>query len=116
QMRVRDGDEASCLNLNRAVQPRLLGVDFSELREKQFGLDWPGVKADGAVPGVVDANTLQWAMQKKLGDVLEYAGERGEPVRVKFSATVDGSVLQGLVIIPERDFIAKFPNTAGTRF
>jgi putative ABC transport system permease protein len=116
QMRVRDGDDASCLNLNRAVQPRLLGVDFSELRDKPFALDWPGVKADAAVPGVVDANTLQWAMQKKLGDVLEYAGERGEPVRVKFSATVSGSVLQGLVIIPERDFTAKFPNTAGYRF
>jgi putative ABC transport system permease protein len=116
QMRVRDGDDASCLNLNRAVQPRLLGVDFAELSKKQFGLDWSGVKADGAVPGVVDANTLQWAMQKKLGDVLEYDSERGEKARVQFAATVSGSVLQGLVIIPERDFTAKFPNTAGTRF
>src|SRR5439155_17762058 len=25
-MRIRDGDEASCLNLNRAQKPRLLGV------------------------------------------------------------------------------------------
>ena len=116
QMRVRDGDDASCLNLNRAVQPRLLGVDFAELSKKQFGLDWSGVKADGAVPGVVDANTLQWAMQKKLGDVLEYDSERREKARVQFAATVSGSVLQGLVIIPERDFTAKFPNTAGTRF
>ncbi len=116
QMRVRDGDDASCLNLNRAVQPRLLGVDFSELREKQFGLDWSGMKADGAVPGIVDANTLQWAMQKKLGDVLEYDSERGEKARVQFAATVSGSVLQGLVVIPERDFTAKFPNTAGYRF
>ena len=116
QMRVRDGDDASCLNLNRAMQPRLLGVDFSQLGDKPFGLDWPAVKADGAIPGVVDANTLQWALQKKLGDVLESAGERGEPVRVKFAATVNGSVLQGVVIIPERDFVAKFPNIAGTRF
>jgi ABC-type lipoprotein release transport system permease subunit len=116
QMRVRDGDDASCLNLNRAVQPRLLGVDFAELRDKPFALDWPGVKADGAIPGVVDANTLQWAMQKKLGDVIEYDSERGEKARVQFAATVSGSVLQGLFIIPERDFVAKFPNTAGYRF
>ncbi|MCX6979404.1 MAG: ABC transporter permease [Verrucomicrobia bacterium] len=116
QMRVRDGDDASCLNLNRAVQPRLLGVDFSELREKPFGLDWPGVKADGAVPGVVDANTLQWAMRKMIGDVIEYTDERGQSLRVRITATVSGSVLQGLVIIPERDFVAKFPNTAGYRF
>src|SRR5205823_5323810 len=26
QMRVREGDDASCLNLNRAQRPRLLGV------------------------------------------------------------------------------------------
>jgi ABC-type lipoprotein release transport system permease subunit len=116
QMRVRDGDDASCLNLNRAVQPRILGVDFSELRDKPFGLDWPSVKADGAILGVVDANTLQWALQKKLGDVIEYDGERGEKVRVQFAATVDGSILQGVVIIPERDFVKNFPNTAGTRF
>jgi len=116
QMRVRDGDDASCLNLNRAVQPRLLGVDFSELRDKPFALDWPGVKADGAVPGVVDANTLQWAMRKMIGDVIEYTDERGQSLRVRITATVSGSVLQGLVIIPERDFVAKFPNTAGYRF
>jgi hypothetical protein len=117
QLRLRDGDDASCLNLNRAVQPRLLGLDFAELSDRQFGLDWSAVGADGGtVPGVVDGNTLQWAMQKKLGDVLEVPGERGESVRVKFSATVSGSVLQGLVIIPASDFVAKFPNTAGYRF
>jgi len=185
QMRVRDGDDASCLNLNRAVQPRILGANFSELEnvdtamasENQsasgstketgsarapravsdassetpghsrtveadtrtaapsasgegagrgargrarspFSLVWREVAAKDAtaVPGVVDANTLQWAMQKKIGDVIEIPGERGEPVRIQIAATVDGSVLQGLVIIPERDFTAKFPNTAGTRF
>ncbi len=31
--RVRDGDEASCLNLNRAQKPRLLGVDPEGLRK-----------------------------------------------------------------------------------
>ena len=180
QMRVRDGDDASCLNLNRAVQPRILGVNFAELDQlgdedarasgsarapravsdapsetpgvagsaKQnapssigrppapdasgegagrgtrgrarspFSLVWREVAAKDAtaVPGVVDANTLQWAMQKKIGDVIEIPGERGEPVRIEIAATVPPSVLQGVVLIPERDFIAKFPNTAGTRF
>ena len=199
QMRVRDGDDASCLNLNRAVQPRLLGVDFAELDRdaaddprasgragfqpavpgilpgatgvagsakqetpatsdptrapsgdehtttpnapgripgaagkipalpatrqpaqgaNSFSLAWRDVAAKDttAVPGVVDANTLQWAMQKKIGDVIEIPGERGEPVRIEIAATVTPSVLQGVVLIPERDFVAKFPNTAGTRF
>jgi ABC-type lipoprotein release transport system permease subunit len=175
QMRVRDGDDASCLNLNRAVQPRLLGANFAELDQlgdedahvsgsarasravsgaspetpghgrtsvadtrtttpdapgegagrgargrarSPFSLVWSEIAAKdaGAVPGVVDANTLQWAMQKKIGDVIEIPGERGAPARIQIAATVSGSVLQGLVIIPERDFVAKFPNTAGTRF
>ncbi|MBM4026113.1 MAG: FtsX-like permease family protein [Planctomycetes bacterium] len=32
QFRVRDGDDASCLNLNRAQQPRLMGVEAEALR------------------------------------------------------------------------------------
>ena len=150
QMRVRDGDDASCLNLNKAVQPRVLGLDFKQLADRgaapgeahgsgrpgkapassgadraasspnRFGLSWPGVAAkatrEGAAPAVVDANTLQWAMKKKVGDVIEIPGERGQPARIEIAATVPASILQGLVIIPEGDFVEKFPNTAGTRF
>jgi hypothetical protein len=150
QMRVRDGDDASCLNLNRAVQPRVLGVKFGELsgsgagdspatvspatrrddgrvaRETdaggspaplpRFSLDWNTVTAKDAVPGVVDANTLQWAMQKKVGDILDIPGERGESARIQVAATVPASILQGLVLIPEDRFISSYPNSAGTRF
>jgi hypothetical protein len=34
-LRVREGDDASCLNLNRAQRPRLLGVDPRELARRQ---------------------------------------------------------------------------------
>ena len=34
-LRVRDGDDASCLNLNRAQKPRLLGVKPEQLAERQ---------------------------------------------------------------------------------
>ena len=122
QMRLKDGDDASCLNLNRAVQPRILGVKFGELSRAtdapRFGLAWSSVapKDPAAVPGVVDANTLQWAMQKKVGDILEIPGERGEPARIQVAATVRASILQGLVLIPEDRFVDKYPNSAGTRF
>jgi putative ABC transport system permease protein len=33
--RVREGDDASCLNLNRAQQPRLLGVDPELLARRE---------------------------------------------------------------------------------
>ena len=39
--RVREGDEASCLNLNRAQKPRLLGVK-PEMLEGRFAFaKWP---------------------------------------------------------------------------
>src|SRR6266540_3685942 len=47
--RVRDGDEASCLNLNRAQKPRLLGVKPELLAERgafTFATVWKGLPAD----------------------------------------------------------------------
>ena len=123
-MRVRDGDDASCLNLNRALQPRLLGVKPAGLRRarrvpfldaKTVRLDALArecASADGAIPGIVDANTLQWALQKKLGDALEYRTSAGSRSASRSSRTVAGSILQGNVLIAERRVRASnFPNS-----
>ena len=122
-LRVRDGDDASCLNLNRALQPRLLAAKPGEIAGRfhfaQKGVDWSileSAQKDGAIPGVVDANTLQWAMQKKLGDTIEYRDERGQPFRVRLAATVTGSMLQGNVVIAEAPFITHFPSSGGYRY
>jgi ABC-type lipoprotein release transport system permease subunit len=132
QMRVRDGDDASCLNLNRAVQPRLIGVSPEEMAKFQAfrfsagpaikGNPWmclartDAAKPEDPVPAIVDGNTLQWAMQKKIGDTIDYTDERGKPFQVEFRDTLLGSMLQGLVLIAEKQFIEKFPNAAGYRF
>src|SRR4029453_11779793 len=72
--------------------------------------------ADTDVPGIVDANTLQWAMQKKIGDTIEYRDERGVAFRVVIVGTIKGSMLQGNVLIAEKHFIERFPGTSGYRF
>jgi ABC-type lipoprotein release transport system permease subunit len=140
-LRVRDGDDASCLNLNKALQPRVLGVKPGELAQRgafrfsagrYFGDGeparelpltaehwWPAI--DGAdfadaVPGIVDANTLQWALKMKLGDTLEYRDGHGQPFRVRIVATVAGSLLQGCVVISEKHFSERFPGIGGYRF
>jgi hypothetical protein len=124
-IRVKDGDDASCLNLNRALQPRLLGVKPSELGDRHAFLlspkiaDWSLLDANASgdeVPGIVDANTLEWAMQKKLGDTIEYRDDRGQPLRVRMVASVVGSMLQGNVLIAESEFVKRFPNSGGYRF
>ncbi len=122
-MRVREGDDASCLNLNRALQPRLLGVKADDLAERfRFstkGAGWPLLTLNNSadeVSGIVDANTLQWALQKKIGDTIEYQNERGRTFRVKLVAAISGSMLQGNVLISEDQFVSQFPNQGGYRF
>src|SRR5439155_11511702 len=80
--RVREGDEASCLNLNRAQRPRLLGVK-PEILEGRFGFakgaGWQALKSEIRnpkseieVPAIGDANSIEWAMHKKVGDTVDY--------------------------------------------
>src|SRR5205823_3545239 len=83
--RLRDGDDASCLNLNRAQTPRLLGVNPQLLQARgafTFAKLAAGVSAespwlqlqraeeDGAVPAIGDLNSILWALGKKVGDTL----------------------------------------------
>jgi ABC-type antimicrobial peptide transport system permease subunit len=127
-MRVRDGDEASCLNLNRAQAPRLLGVRadaltnrfvFAEIAKGMSAPDpWLLLReplADGAVPAIADQASILWAMGKNVGDTLEIPGPRGQTVRLRFVAALSGSILQGSVLISEEAFIRNFPDESGYR-
>ncbi|MSU60881.1 MAG: ABC transporter permease [Pedosphaera sp.] len=130
QMRVRDGDDASCLNLNRAQRPRLLGVEPVELQRlnafsfagfaKGFERADPwGLLAeshqDGAIPAIGDAASIQWALGKKLGDTLEYTDERGREFKVRLVGAVASSILQGSLLISEDSFKERFPSETGYR-
>lgn len=123
-LRVRDGDDASCLNLNRAIQPRLLGVRTEELeRRKAFtfvnaGGHWGLLNqatADGTVPAIGDEQTVTWALGKKLGDTLPYTDERGRTFTLRLVGVVANSILQGSLLISEQRFVERFPDTAGFR-
>ncbi len=119
-MRVRQGAEASCLNLNRAQQPRLVAVNPDRLAEREAfvfakGGSWgmlDEAAADGTVPGIADMNSAMWAMGKKLGDTVDYPAADGE-LKVKLVAFLQGSVLQGNVIISEENFKAAYPDAGG---
>ncbi len=130
-MRVREGDDASCLNLNRALQPRILGVkpeDLASLHAFRFRGNigpesWRFLErgratdaVDPTVLGIADENTVRWALQKKPGDTLEYRDERGQPFRVKLTFMVIGSLLQGSVVVDEQRFVRQFPSSGGYRF
>ena len=143
--RVRNGDDASCLNLNRAQTPRLLGVK-SEPLHRRFtfalkpnlaatgvtnkgdywaALDWNGFAVSGSVvsPSFIDptvhaigdAASIQWALHKKIGDMLEFTDEHGKKFSTKLVGGLANSILQGSLIIDEAEFLKRFPGESGYR-
>ena len=118
-MRVRDGDDASCLNLNRAQEPRLLAVRPEEFQRRgAFGGEWQLLdqpQADGAVPAIGDEATVRWALGKKVGDTIAYVDERGNSFHLRIVAIIPNSILQGSLVISDRNFVERFPSTGGYR-
>jgi hypothetical protein len=113
-MRVRDGDDASCLNLNRAQVPRLLAVRPEELqRRRAFAADWGLLdqpQADGRA-GDRRRRSSDGLSQKRRNCVCRRA-RKFVPLR---SSTSSQTILQGGLIISERNFIKRFPSASGHR-
>jgi putative ABC transport system permease protein len=137
QLRVRQGDDASCLNLNQAQRPRLLGVkpgdlegrfNFTSVANKNSKRGWDLLRAGKGdsnfaeksgerieIPAIGDANSIQWALHKKVGDVIEYPAEDGRMINLRLVGAVENSILQGSLLIDEEQFRRYFPNESGYR-
>jgi ABC-type antimicrobial peptide transport system permease subunit len=114
--RVREGDDASCLNLNRAQKPVLVGVNPALLTGRfRFtgAAGWEALKEDKAV---ADQATAMWGLGKGVGDSVEYANAAGETIHVTLGDLIGGSVLQGKMITSETAFLKAYPDAAGYRF
>jgi ABC-type antimicrobial peptide transport system permease subunit len=135
-MRVRDGDDASCLNLNRAQNPRLVGIPTQRLAELDpfsFASAWTArgryagwlnlcagcpdgySPEEGVVSAIGDANTVTYGLGLAVGDTLYYADELGRAFKVRIVATMSNSILQGSLFIDEEQFKQRFPSVAGHR-
>ncbi len=137
--RVRDGDEASCLNLNKAQNPRVVGVNPQLLGERGAftfaavadgsdpGNPWSALRrgaftpktatplATDEIPCIGDFNSLMWALQKKVGDTIPMTDELGRPFKLRIVGAVKNSILQGNLVIDEAEFIKRFPGESGYR-
>ena len=123
-LRANRGDDASCLNLNRAQRVRLLGVRpgllnyrFGQVRAERTG-GWTMLDADvpdGAVPAIGDEATVVYGLDKAAGDTIDYVDDKGKPFKVRIVATVDNSILQGSLVISETRFVKRFPSAEGHR-
>jgi ABC-type antimicrobial peptide transport system permease subunit len=137
-LRVRQGDDASCLNLYQPTQPRVLGVT-SELIHRG-GFAWAATAAttaeekqnpwllleqklpddaDGTpvLPAVLDFNTAEYSLHKgQIGARLEIKDGHGRPVRLQFVGLLKNSIFQGDVLISEPALLAHFPQVNGYCF
>ncbi len=134
-LRVHKGEEASCLNLGRAQAPRLMGVRpealagrFKFVETVPHPVETNGwnllIRSSSAspdpanreIPAIGDANSIKWALGKKVGDTIEYVDEQGRPFKVKIVGALANSVLQGSLLICEPVFNELFPSEAGHKF
>ncbi len=127
-LRLRAGDEASCLNLNHAAAPPLLGVDPEKLAALSAfapGGEWQSLQQSGGgeiLPAMVgDANTAMWALKQPIGPedggIIEYRNESGAPFQVRLTNRLPMrlSVFQGRLLLDERAFTRQFPSEHGYR-
>ncbi len=116
-LRLREGDEASCLNLNKPQTPRLLGVEPGALAGR-FSGDWGALeKTDqsGAIPVIGDMNTVVWSLGKKPGDLLDYTDDQGVTHKLRIAGTVPNATFQGSLLMNEAHFTRLFPERSGYR-
>lgn len=120
--RVREGDDASCLNLNRAQKPVLVGVN-PDLLTGRFrfagGRDWPSLipsPSSPNSPAIADQATAMWGLGKGVGDSVEYPNAAGQTFAIELAGLLGGSVLQGKMITSEAAFLQAYPDAAGYRF
>ena len=131
-LRARPGEDASCLNLYRPQNPRILAPSRELIESARFAFagtmadsqeekDNPWLllhkeETDRAIPVIGDANSMTYVLHLKLGEdfLLERAGE--EPLRLRLVALLKDSVFQGELLMSEQNFLRAFPDQEGFRF
>lgn len=119
-------DDASCLNLNRAANPRILAVKpelmlnrFSfASKYKAFDNENPWMtlnnEFESVIPAIADQTVLQWGLGKSTGDTLYYTNSFGEEIKLLLIGGLENSVFQGNIIISEKFFNKHFPAQGGS--
>ena len=129
--RVREGDDASCLNLYQPRNPRILAPSSDFIKSGRFSFQDSLAADDGErdnpwllleknfggdiVPAIADANSMTYVLHHKLGDdlVLDLGGKT---VRLRLAAALSDSLFQSELLISERNFLALFPDNGGFGF
>jgi ABC-type antimicrobial peptide transport system permease subunit len=139
---LRPGDDASCNNLYRPAQPRIIGVtpQFVEYFDNPDNLAFPwqptladtdreranpwqllvsqANRQDDAIPAIVDMNTALYSLKPPalVGSVYQATFENGDTLDFRIVGWLENSILQGSLLISEADFEGSFPDVEGYRY
>jgi putative ABC transport system permease protein len=137
-LRVKPGDDASCLNLYQPKQPRVLGV--TEALIERGGFAWSGTAASNheeranpwllldkpliaagegpaPIPVIMDANTAAYSLHLDgVGSLYSIPDERGGQIPLQVVGLLKNSIFQGDLLISESAFLKLFPGTSGYRY
>lgn len=136
-IRVKPGDDASCLNPYRISRPRLLGVPDSLIDRGGFSFaqaarreqPWQALREsaaagsrspgkDAPVPVVIDKNTAMYSLHlwEGVGQEFEIDDGSGGQIRMRVVGLLENSIFQGDLLIAESVFVRLFPGEAGYRY
>ena len=131
QLQAQQGDDASCLNLNRVKRPRILGFDpsaFDERKAFTFATQTEDLNPDhpwlslnkllpnGEIPAIADQTVILWGLGKSVGDTIVYRNEAGQKLVLKLIGGLANSVFQGNILISDNFFYQNFPSISGSQF
>ena len=124
-VRVKEGDEAGCMNMSVPQVPRLYGMPISDMavlrafEPENSGGIWNLLRTspeEGVIPALAsDQAMLQYSLKMKAGvndgDEISYRGDDGKEWRIRIVGVlpVRVSILQGGLLLNEADFVRMFP-------
>ena len=120
-LRVRAGDDASCLNLYQPRQPRVIGISTDRVDLNSFAWShrpdgFDRLAASGQpIPVVLDEATATYSLKLGLRDKFDLDDGRGGTIHCQIVGLLKNSIFQGSVLMADEAFRRAFPNESGFR-
>lgn len=116
------GEDISCLNISRPTYPRLLGVPEKMRTRGGFRLftmggrePWDAIDLEvddlpHSIPTLGDEASVRWTLHSSLEKVYTMPGPDGEPLYLRFTGLLKGSIFQSELLISEARFRKIYPS------
>jgi ABC-type antimicrobial peptide transport system permease subunit len=130
-LRLKGGDDASCMNLYQATRPRVLGVPESLVARGGFHFyqteaESPEERAnpwlllnrtypDGSVPVFAENNTAVWMLHIMVGGTVTVPDDSGNEVKLRLVGTLTDSPFQSELLMADGRFVKLYPTQDGYR-